>query len=331
MEDDSNPLQQPRLGIFLFILVALLIGVILILVAAFYYKGTYLDTVLSSIGATLIGVGIIDVVSEVFIRPGVITVMRRSFPLFSDPSKVPKDTLRRLMVNIVGELSPKKEFKEDFMKFFEGNIVEAFREYYRENFDIHIKLKRDKIGTAEVVKTKTEWTYDVHNITDKTVTYPIPFRSETWSFVKKGVQLKDHMKIEKMQVTRHKDKTQTPEDVGQEFGVYAVAPKPKDSVLVVLELDKKPVVQLPPHETVTVFVKYSYLAELCDDHTQRMSLLTKNVSVTLDYDEEDFSLDIDEFCVPKMIIAEEKHSFQWKGWFLPSSGFVAFWKTKELP
>jgi hypothetical protein len=328
--EEAHRLEKSKnIGIVLFVMVVVLSGIAVIALGILQYHGTYYEMILSSIGATLIAVGIVDVFSELFVRPSLVSIMRRSFPLFSDTTKVPKETLRKLIIEIVGLLSPRPDLKEEFKQFFESNIVRQFHQFFREDFKVSIELRTKQLGESKIVEVFSEWTYDVHNITDEVRGYPIPFRCSTYSFVSRGLALRDHIQIEKMQVTRT-SKPSEPEDIGKNYGAYSQIPKKIDSAKVELKFDKAPVVEIEPLQKVTIFIKYRYVAEHCDDHTQRMSVFTKNIHLILNFDPNELFVDVDEFCIPKKTTVAKAHSYVWNGWFLPNHGFIVEWKPKAM-
>jgi len=329
-EEDRRLEQSTRIGIILFVVVVVLIGIIFIVWGTTQYhdRDIYYEMVFTSIGATLIAVGVVDVSSQLFVRPSLVSTMRRSFPLFSDKTKVPKETLRKLMIEIAGLLSPRAELKTEFEQFFDQHIVHQFHEFIREDFKVSIKLGIRTMNAGKAVDVEASWTYDVHNITNETKVYPVNFRCSTYSFLSRNLALKDHIRIEKIQVTRPK-KPNDPEDIGKDRGIYTLQPKKVESAKVQLKLEEPLKVEIESLEKVTIFVKYRYVAENCDDHTQRMSKLTRNLHLTIDFNPNEFFVDVDEFCIPQKNTIEKAHSYVWKGWFMPNHGFIVEWKPKD--
>ena len=312
-----------RKAIVLFILFAVCFGVALIAIGILLFRGSYVEMMLATIGSTLIAVGVVDVVSESFIRPGTIDVMRRAFPLFANPAKVPKDTLKQQMINIASHVSPKKELCDEFAKFFKEVLVDQLTDYCRENFDVSVRLEKVNTGPAQgLVKVTSEWKYVVHNTSNKQTAYPIKFYCDTDSFVSKVLTPKDHIEVQKLFITHGSG---NPDDIGQKNGIYKQLPKQHNS-RVVLDLTKPILVEMLPNEPMYVYIKYWYLAGSHDRHSQRMSMLTHNISLIVDFDKKDFVVTIDEFCSPERATVDKYHRYDWNGWLLPNHGIIVEWK-----
>lgn len=332
MERVVRYLERMRtISIALFVGIVVIVGILLIVCSQTYFKGTPLEFILASLGSTLIGVGLVDVVSEVFISPGVISkitqTLHKSFPsIFIPPETMEKSVLTTRIKEFVKALCPVDQIKDEYLHLFEKVFIEQFKEIYREDLGISIKLRKRTITEISICEATVEVEYKVHNATDKKVDYKIPMYFSTYSFVEKGIPIEDHIKLEKITVTRG---TEQPEDVGQAFGVYSVSPVEKSPLKVELVLPRYPTYEISPRDNITVFFKYKYLADLIDDHTQRIVNVTRNLKVHIDYSEEEFFVDLDDFCMMDKKTISPGHSYEWDGWFLPRHGFCIEWKPKS--
>jgi hypothetical protein len=312
-----------KTSIIFFICVIVLIGVLLLLIATFC-RGTLYEYVFASLGSTLIAVGLVEVVSEGFIRPGIIGRIRESFPLFAtEPKAMPRDLLISRLTDFIRVLSPRPELEEGIVELFRAIFVDPLRETYRDDLRITLKLEKQSFNGNRLCKITAIAEYTVHNITKKEVKYETPFYSNTFSYTNKGIPIEDHIKLLKMTIT---EKGGAPIDLGAIYGLYSTVPVPKDPLKVELKLPVIPVFTIKPDSEITVYVEYSYLADLMDGHTQRVGGVTKNVKVRVDYQENDFFVDLDSFCMPPVNIVSFGHSYAWDGWFLPNHGFRVLWK-----
>jgi len=325
-EQTNDALEKTqRNAIIIFILLAVFLGTSLIAAGVLIAKGTYYEVILATIGSTLIAVGVVDVVSETFIRPGTIDVMRRCFPLFVNPAKTPKDTLKQQLVTIVGYILPKPESAKDFAKFFKEVMVDQLTDLSRENFGVTLELEKVKLSSTlpELVKVTCEWKYQIHNYSNKERAWEIPFYCNTFSLVNKGLALKDHIMVEQVLVTHGAGQ---PEDVGIERGIYKQQPKQYDGKVELVPKESL-LVKLLPNEVMSVYLKYHYIGELCDRHAQRMSMLTYNANLAIDFDQKDIAVTVDDFCsLKKTPVAKLHRLYDWNGWFLPNHGFIVEWK-----
>jgi hypothetical protein len=320
----DEDLQKTRnRAIIIFILFSVFLGTSLIAAGILGFHGTYYELMLGTIGSALIAVGVVDVVSEVFVRPGIVGILRNTFPLFADPAKLSKDALKKQLVYIAHHIAPKPELAQEFAQFLKKSVADQLTDYCREDFDVSVRLEKISAGPAQgLVKVTSEWKYIIHNTSDRPTTYPIQFYCNTDSFTSKGLGLKDHMAIEKILVTHGVGE---PQDVGQKHGVYKQQPRQFDS-RVELDLTPSILVELLPNEPMSVYVRYWYIAESRDRHSQRMGMLTHNIALTMDFEKKDFVVIVDDFCSPKRTTIAKFHKYDWKGWLLPNHGFIIEWK-----
>lgn len=324
-EKTVETLQKTRRSaIAIFIILAVVFGIFLITLGTLLVKQSPYDVIFATVGSTLIAVGIVDVVAETFIRPGTTDLMKQCFPLFANPKNAPKDALKQQLVNIISHLSPKPEHEEDFASFFKVAIVEQLKNLSKEDFDVSLKLEKAKLGDALPLLTKVscEWKYDVHNNANNDEQYEIPFYCNTFSYTNMKIPLKDHIGVEQVIATHGMGST---EDVGERYGLYKQQPTSYDGK-VQLQPKNPLLVKLLPNETLSVYIKYHYIGELCDRHTQRMSMLTYKTSLNIEFDPKDFIVVVDAFCLPKQTPVSKHHKYDWNGWLLPNHGFIVEWK-----
>lgn len=243
-------------------------------------------------------------------------------------AKADKGLAASRIKSLVRTISPEKSLEEDFANLFQLLFIDQVRDTYRDNFDFTLKIeKKDfKEKGISLAQICAQAEYKVHNVTDHPIVYNIPFMWNTYSFEKYDIPLAEHCKIEKILLTK-RDNTHI--DVGADFKSYEVIPKARPPLKVETVLPP-PSAEIEPFGTATIYIKFRYLARLIDGHTQRMVNLTRNVKLRVDFAEDAFFVDIDDFCLPKKAIINPGHEFEWNGWLLPRHGFVVEWRPIEI-
>lgn len=237
-----------------------------------------------------------------------------------------RSLLESRLKKLAKTMHPIKELQGDFAHLFEFLFINQIRETCRENFELSLRLRRkDYEKGFSCASACVEAEYKVRNVTEQPLEYKIPFTWNTYSFENHNVPLEDHLQIEKILVTREGGEQI---DIGEKFKCYDLKPRPKPPLKVQLELPP-PTVEIEPLGGATVYLKFHALAKLIDNHTQRMVNLTRNLKLRLDFIKTEFFVDIDDFCLPKRVVINPMHEYEWRGWFLPRHGFVVEWQPPE--
>jgi len=249
----------------------------------------------------------------------------RKVALEASVSEGNRTLLEARIKNLIRIYCPVKKLEEEFSDLFQSIFFDQVCEKYRDNCAIRVSIKRKDIKGVGVALVCVQAEYKIHNVTERPLSYTVPFRWSTLSFVKRGIPLEDHLRIEKILVTK---------DTGEQLNICKnlddslLRPKERPPMKVELELPSV-TIEIRPYGTITVYLKYAYLAELIDGHIQRMVSLTNNLRLQVDYSEDEFFVDIGDFCLPKKVTINPGHTYEWNGWFLPNHGFIIEWKPVE--
>jgi len=239
-------------------------------------------------------------------------------------SKTDRSFAESRMKKLVKAICPIKNLEDEFVELFQFLFIDQIRETYRDNCGLTLRIKKKGFKEVNVAQICVQAEYKVHNVTEHPVLYNIPFKWNTYSFEKQGIPVQEHCKIEKIFVSTRNEQV----DVGAKFKCYEAIPKSRPPLKVELDLPP-PSAEIEPLGTAAIYIKFSYLAKLIDNHTQRMVNLTKNLRLNIEYSEAEFFVDIDDFCLPKKTTINPGHSVEWIGWLLPRHGFVVEWKPME--
>lgn len=226
---------------------------------------------------------------------------------------------------LVKALSPREDLAEEFSTQVDAVLFDQLQSTFRQDFDIRVSLSKMRFASESLAaKVNIELSYDVHNLTDSHLHYRIPMVVTVPSFVDQGVPLEDHISVS--EVTASVADGDTVTDLIKKCNVHLTSGLASNETKVRLSLDGKIVQTIPPANFIKIHLKYSYLGQLFDAHIQRISQLTRNVNLTLDYKEDDFLVNVDAFCTPLLGVQVPGHSYAWNGWLLPFNGFCVEWK-----
>jgi hypothetical protein len=325
-QTDVKLLERYKIvGIVLFILFVVITGILLIAYASWAKLDSSSSIIFTSLGGTLIAVGLVDLLSEAFIRPGTVGTMKEMLNQFiSEPSKLPKSLRTALVRAFVEALSPTDVLCPEVALLFDETFLNQLATTYRSDCVISLRLRKKTISGQVVAEGTTDVSYHVHNLTDHTFKYAIPFAFNTVSFTDKGIAAAEHIKLSRISVTDSKGASI---DVGNSVGAYGIVPTVHTIFpsKVELSLPQSPTFDIEPHGSITVLLKYVYLAQLIDDHVHKMKELTRNINFNIDFLTNEFVVDIDTFCIPKMNTIDPNKRYSWAGWFIPYHGFCVAW------
>jgi hypothetical protein len=220
-------------------------GIALILGGVFFFRGTYVEMMLATIGSTLIAVGVVDVVFEAFMRPGIGEMIKQALPLFANPSDSPKDALKAQLVNAAKFACPDLSMAEDFAQFIEKTVAKQLTGLCREDFVVSLKIVRIP-AHRKLVRVMCEWSYKIHNHSNKEEPYEVPFYCNT--FLAQGFPTGELIKVDIVQVTNGLNVT---ENIGELYGIYSQQPRETNSK-VELAPSRPMLTKLLPKETISV-------------------------------------------------------------------------------
>lgn len=225
------------------------------------------------------------------------------------------DRARRIMRN----LSPKPEYQSEVEHFTNLLLLDQFQSVYRENYITDIAFQTEKLDDgSDAVRTEVEWKYEVHNISSSRVRFYIPFDIKTYDFREQGLDLTEHVEIEQLDASIAE--TDNWVELKKHFGLDKVPIVAAPPMKARLDLSKKAFYEIPAKNFIKVRLLFNYLNRAFDNHTQRMTNLTRNFTLQLHYSDNEFYVDVNDFCLPKKEEKQAGYLYEWYGWFLPHHG-----------
>ena len=226
---------------------------------------------------------------------------------------------------LVRALSPKEDLAGEFSSQMDEVLFDQLRSTYRQDFDLRITLSKMRFASEGLAaRVDVELSYEVHNITDSTLQYCIPMVVTSPSLIAQGLPMEDHIGVSEITASVADGSEMT--DLIKKCNMNLTSTLVSNETKVRLSLDGRVAQTIPPASFARIRLKYFYVAQLFDSHIQRISQLTRNVGLTLNYSEDDFLTNVDAFCTPMLRVQVPGHKYLLNGWLLPFNGFSIDWK-----
>lgn len=241
-----------------------------------------------------------------------------------DPKIFPRSSLLARAREIVRALSPEENLESEFVHYANKLLFDQIQSFYRENLVTEVSLKRMQIASKGVaVKVNIIWNYMIRNITNSSIDFYVPLRVVAYSFEDLGLPIQEHIGIR--QIEASVGDTDEWIDLGAKYKLYSVPAESLGSVRVQLDLSRKAVQTIPAESFIKMRLEFFHVARLIDTYTQRMLALTRNLELKVDYSEEDFFIDVDDFLLPSKETRVKGHNYKWSGWLSPFQGISVEW------
>lgn len=243
---------------------------------------------------------------------------------------VDSDVFQRILVltrarQLVRALSPREDLAGEFSSQIDEVLFDQLRSTYRQDFDIRISLSKMRFASEGLaVRVNVELSYAVHNLTDSTLQYCIPLAVTSPSLIDQGLPMADHIGVSEIRASVADGSVVT--DLIKKCNMTLTSTLVSNQTKVRLSLDGRIAQTIPPASFVRIRLKYFYVAQLFDFHIQKISQLTRNATLTLDYSEGDFLTSVNDFCAPARRVQVPGHNYMWNGWLLPFNGFSINWE-----